>query len=464
MKTTQFLSIALASVILLAGCAKEDEATNLPENGKRIYTLEAATPDDSRTSLDGKKVYWAEGDALGVAEYREKDENMPTPITYNIATGPGSQIATFTSPTGITTNKFLAVYPASCYRDGRFLKLPLPDTQTYVENGIANNMLPMYAFSEDPMHLSFEYAASVLRVPVYADVAGEKVASVTVSISGIDRSNGSYPLAGTLYFATTNWGLFYGFASSVDTTSIVYNMNGTELSTDPENPTVLNIVVGASGPGKKYNYNILKGLTFFFESTDGRSFTKTKASDLKVNLGTVVKFPTLKCSFNQIADVVVKVDGGEETIWSDYIESPTIAQNSIVVTTKNDGVLTDTMLSFLKQQVDACKNAVVLDMHGAKYGSVTFPATFQSSTKLAEIYLPYNITTLAIEALCNCRNLTDAHLHEGLLTINNNALGFTAIKTLYIPASVNQIGYFILRGAGSEVGNKAYDVALNNQT
>ena len=465
MKTTQFLSIALASVILFAGCAKEDEATNLPENGKRIYTLEAATPDDSRTTLDGVKVYWAKGDALGVVEYRAKGENMPTPITYNIATGAGLQIATFTSPTGITTDKFLAVYPASgCYRDGTCLFLPLPATQTYVENGIANNMLPMYAFSEDPMHLSFKYAASVLRVPVYADVAGEKVARVTVSVSGIDKPNDSYPLAGTLYFATANWGKFYGFSSGVTTTSIVYNMNGTELSTDPENPTVLNIVVGASGP--RTTYNILKGLTFFFESTDGRSFTKTKASDLKVNLGTVVKFPTLKCSFNQIADIVVKVDGGKETIWSDYIESPTIANNSIVVTTKNDGVLTDPMLSFLKQQVDACENAVVLDMQGAKYGSVTFPATFQSSTKLAEIYLPYNITTLATEALCNCRNLTDAHLHEGLLTINNNALGYTAIKTLYIPASVNQIGYFILRGAGSEVagGNKAYNVAADNQT
>lgn len=464
MKTTQFLSIALASVVLLAGCAKEDETTNLPENGQKIYTLEAATPDDSRTALDGVKVYWAEGDALGVVEYRASGENMTTPITYNIATGAGSQIATFTSPIGIATDKFLAVYPASGYRSGTFLMLPLPATQTYVENGIANNTLPMYAFSEDPKHLSFKYAASVLRVPVYADAAGEKVARVTVSISKIDRGNDSYPLAGTLYFATANWGKFYGFSSGVTTTSIVYNMNDTELSTDPENPTVLNIVVGANGPTK--TYNILQGLTFFFESTDGRSFTKTKGSDLQVNLGTVVNFPKLKCAFNQISDIVVKVDGGEETIWSDYIESPTVATNSIVVTTQNDASLTDNMLSVLKQQVDACANAVVLDMRGAKYGSVTFPATFKESTKLAEIYLPYNITNLAKQALYKCSNLTDAHLHEGLLTINDNAFGYTAINPLYIPASVNKIGYFILNGTGSGAagGNKAYDVAADNQT
>ncbi|MGN0091515.1 MAG: leucine-rich repeat protein, partial [Alistipes sp.] len=450
MKTTQFLSIALASVVLLAGCAKEDETTNLPENGKKIHTLEAATPDDSRTALDGVKVYWAEGDALGVAEYRASGEKMPAPITYNIATGAGSQIATFTSPTGITTDKFLAVYPASgCHNSGTFLKLLLPATQTYVANGIANNVLPMYAFSEDPMHLSFNYAASVLRVPVYADAAGEKVDRVTVSVSGIDKANGSYPLAGELYFATANWGKFYGFSSTVETTSIEYNMNDTELSTDPENPTVLNIVVGASGVNK--TYNILKDLTFFFELTDGRSFTKTKGSPLTVGLGTVVNFPKLKCLFNQISDIVVKVDGGEETIWLDYIESPTVATNSIVVTTKNDVSLTENMLSFLKQQVDACANAVVLDMKGAKYISAVFPDIFKNSTKLAEIYLPYNITNLVKQAFYMCSYLTDAHLHEGLLTINDNAFGYTAINPLYIPASVNKIGYFILNGGGAAV-------------
>lgn len=464
MKTVQFLSIALASVVLLAGCAKEDETTNLPENGQKIHTLEAATPDDSRTALDGVKVYWAEGDALGVVEYTGKDSLLNKSITYNIATGAGSQIATFTSPTGITTDKFLAVYPASGgFPSVKNFLLPLPATQTYVENGIANNTLPMYAFSEDPMHLSFKYAASVLRVPVYADAAGEKVARVTVSISEIDRGNYSYPLAGTLYFSTANWGQFYGFSSGVKTTSIVYNMNDTELSTDPENPTVLNIVVGANGPTK--TYNILKGLKFFFESTDGRSFTKTKGSDLQVNLGTVVNFPKLKCAFNQITNIVVKVDGGEETIWSDYIESPTVATNSIVVTTKNDAVLTETMLSFLKQQVDACANAVVLDMQGAKYGSDVFPDIFKKSTKLAEIYLPSNIKEIEKQAFYMCSKLTDAHLHEGLLTINDDVFGYTAINPLYIPASVSSIGHFIMRGTGSTVaGNKAYDVAADNQT
>lgn len=470
MKTSKLLAVALASAALMTGCAKGDEESNLPDSGKQIHTLEATTPDDSRTTLDGVSVNWAEGDALGVVEYRDKDATdwaAWKPVTYTLTSGAGEKTAIFSAEEGITTEKLLAVFPASACRTNSYIcYLNIPAKQTYVKDGIANDLLPMYAFSDDPKKLSFKYAAGVLRVPVYADVEGVKLANVTLSVeapvyegSSGTPTNGVFAIACDVYFSPKSWGTFYGQSHQSTGSSITYEMNGTELSADAANPTILNIVVSTH-----VNSNILKNLTFKFEAVDGRSFFKAKSSPLTVTTGTVVKFPALACTFKDVEDVLVKVDDAEAQPWSEYLKNPTIATSTIKVATQNDAFVTAGQLSLLKQQIEKCAAPIVLDMQDAKYETAIFPDTFKYLAKLSEIYLPKNITEIAVRAFMGCGHLTDPHLHEGLLRIRQEAFNNTPINPLYIPASVTTIDYFILRGTGSTyAGNKAYEVDADNQ-
>lgn len=475
MKTTKFLAVAMAAAALLAGCTKGDEEINVPDNGKKIYTLEATTPDDSRTVLDGVSVKWADGDALAVAEYREYNghENDQTywdawkPFTYTLTSGAGSTHGVFSSEAGASTEKLLAVYPASACRTGKHIfYVNVPSTQKYVANGIADDLLPMYAFTEDPTKLAFKHMASVLRIPVYADAAGVKVDKVTLAVetpqfngeSGIP-TNGVYAITGDLYFSPASWGNYYGMSHQSTGSAIVYDMNNTELSADKDNPTVLNIVVA----GSNKTGNTLKNLTLKFETADGRSFFKSKTSPLTVAIGTVVNFPTLACEFKDVEDVLVKVDDNEALGWSEYLQNLTVATESITVTTQNDAFMTLNQLILLGNHIKQCETPVVLNMAGAKYESGNFPDTFKYNSKLAEIYLPNNITKINKRAFIGCSNLTNPHLSEGLLTIEQEAFNNTPINPLYIPASVTNISYFILRGTTGD-GNKAYDVDADNQT
>lgn len=470
MKTTKFLAVALVSAALMTGCAKGDEEIGMPDNGKQIHTLEATTPDESRTTLDGVSVNWAEGDALGVVEYRDKDATdwaTWKPVTYTLTSGAGEKTAIFSADDGIKTDKLLAVFPASACRTYSYIcYLRIPAKQTYVNDGIANDLLPMYAFSDDSKKLSFKYAAGVLRVPVYADVEGMKVTRVTVSAeapiyegTSDMPKNGVYPIAGEVYFSPKSWGNFYGMVHQSQGVAIAYEMNGTELSTDAANPTILNIVVCTH-----VDSNTIKNLTFKFETVDGRSFFKAKSSPLTVNTGTVVKFPALACTFKEVEDVLVTIDGAEAQPWSEYLKNPTVATASIKVATRNDAFVTDGQLSLLKEQISKSEAPIVLDMQEATYESSVFPDTFKYVTKLAEIYLPKNTTEIATRAFIGCSHLTDPHLREGLLRIRQEAFDNTPINPLYIPASVIRIDYFILRGTGSDfAGNKAYDVDVDNQ-
>ena len=474
MKTTRFLAVALVAGAMLSGCAKGDDEPILPNDGKKLYTLEADTPDESRTSLDGVSVKWSEGDALAVAEYREyngheNDQaywNAWKPFTYTLTSGAGTTHGVFSSQAGASTEKLLAVYPAkACYTSRHIFFVTVPATQTYVANGIADNVLPMYAFTEDPTKLSFKHMTSVLRIPVYADVAGVKVDKVTLSVetpqfegSSGTSTNGVYAITGNLYFSPAVWGNYYGMSHQSTGSTIVYEMNNTELSTDKDNPTVLNIVVA----GSTKTGNTLKNLTLKFETSDGRSFFKSKTSPLTVAIGTVVNFPALACEFKDVEDVVVKVDDGEALGWSEYLQNLTVATKSITVTTQNDAFMTLNQLLVLSNHIKQCATPVVLNMEGAKYESGNFPDSFKYNSKLAEIYLPNNITKINKQAFIGCASLTDPHLSEGLLTIEQEAFNNTPINPLYIPASVTKISYFILRGTTGD-GNKAYDVDADNQ-
>ena len=166
---------------LLASCAKVTEevipAEIDPEisNVKTVLTVGIGT--DTKTYLgdDGSathKVYWSNGDVIAVNGVDSDPlaglvgDNNSAEFTLN----------------GLLSTPYKAIYPASIYTDATHITLP--DSQTWVDDNIADDMFPMAAYSEDGSGLAMKHLCSIIKVSIMQATSGDADDIVQVRFKG----------------------------------------------------------------------------------------------------------------------------------------------------------------------------------------------------------------------------------------------------------------------------------------
>lgn len=185
--------LAVATTIL-SGCSKENENNITPVDSQEGLELGAIIP-ESRTYLNGKDVFWSEGDKLTVWS------DQRTPLTYNLSSGANSASAIFTytptpaAPKGIVGNEFYAIYPQSpkttVSGNQGFIELPNTQNCSSADNtaNFESNFNPMAAVNDKLNNMVFYNLCGILVVEVTPD----QDLNLTKIIL---NTNGSQPLCG----------------------------------------------------------------------------------------------------------------------------------------------------------------------------------------------------------------------------------------------------------------------------
>lgn len=183
MKKVILLILASASVIF-ASCNKSFNEVNVtPEKGNTTFSVSIA---DTKTSLDGTFVKWAEGDQIRVYGYSASGTESKV---YTIKSGAGTRSAVFENtedPIG-EFDKYFAVYPADAKYNLKTSSLPDKleinsafdlTGQTAVQNGFDPSFALMLAQANSDKQLVFKYGVGFIKLKIPFD-------NVTaVSISG----------------------------------------------------------------------------------------------------------------------------------------------------------------------------------------------------------------------------------------------------------------------------------------
>lgn len=161
MKSKLFLAIAIGAMTLTA-CNKEDLGNIIPSN----ETISANLVDETtqtRTTLNGLQVVWSADDKISVFT---DTGNSVSNNAGTIKSGVGTTSATFDVVLEGTT-KLAAAYPymsGTTYVDGK-ITMTLPDSYTYVENGIGG--APMAAIiNNQTSAIAFKNAGALMGLTV----------------------------------------------------------------------------------------------------------------------------------------------------------------------------------------------------------------------------------------------------------------------------------------------------------
>ena len=280
-----------ATVVVSAACSK----TEAPKSTNEVKTIsvkmaELQNDDETKTELaplDGiyKKLVWSATDKIYVSttgEITAKGGQSFTYSTYTLYSGSGTTEATFTGLSPAGTGKYVAVYTGACDYDvlnevilftknDTYFQAAIPVNQTYVENGIAQYAMPMYACGADLDNLSFKLMGNVLRFNLYNGDGGKviKIKSIKLTAGGEMKSRG---IAGPFAIEVAE------LESGIDNVFGIWNVNGTSakgsdhvnyscgdgvlLSTDPGKPTAFNVVISRTRPTNeepitaRFTYNV----------------------------------------------------------------------------------------------------------------------------------------------------------------------------------------------------------------
>lgn len=279
-----------AMVLGVVSCHKE---ASLPTEKLVYVRVEASTPDDTKTSLDGLRVDFNPGDVIGVAE------RSTGATIYPLTTVSGGHKAVFEGylPEGFTKGR--AVYPYTgeekCSSADNFHVTTPHGVQTGVPGGIADGGSTMWArFDNISDGMLFHHANALLRL----DVAGSSVAGITISTGAPANDT---KLQGFLAIVD-------GRAANLSTASGVSSISKSdgglrEISLVPESELFT--------PGTYYvpilatavNERVLGGLAVTYTMADGTTYSKQSDRQFKVEQG---KIYNLNLDEQPLEDIVGK--------------------------------------------------------------------------------------------------------------------------------------------------------------
>ncbi|MBR3075616.1 MAG: hypothetical protein IKH11_07695 [Bacteroidales bacterium] len=167
MKKYLFFAAAFAA-LLSVSCTKEN---NVPAK-VGATTLEASLSPLGKTTIDGVKVSWAEGDAISVNGVGSESLSQ------------GGATATFTMTSEVNA-PYCAVYPSIIYYGDEIVEL---SDVMYLEQCTS---IPMAAYSDSKTSLSFKPLTAIIKIPVTGE-DGVSLATVTLKSNGDEQVSGPF--------------------------------------------------------------------------------------------------------------------------------------------------------------------------------------------------------------------------------------------------------------------------------
>lgn len=434
-----FTAIAIA-VMLLGSCSKTSVETGTVTEKA---TLSASIEDvDTKTTLDGVEVRWSENDKLAL--YSDSDL---TKKEYTLTSGIGEKKATFTGDL-IGGTKFIAIYPSkSAVFESNIpaIRINTPHNQTYVENGIADDLLPMVATGTSLDKMNFTYVGGILRIKLFAQTS-KKIKSILFSPNNINNISGTVRYS-YCFTADKNWATLGNYGAAPSENNITLNCGSVALSTDKNNPTVFNIVYGGSFSCEDFTVTV--------ESVSGEKMLLSKKGISTFEKGRIKTFNATEFRDNVASEnKVIALDGDQEG--EPLYSCKSTPSTSVKVLTKNE-VLTSADIDHIISIVEKADNAIELDLSESQYTSTTLCTIV--SKKIRSIKLPSNVTKLQKNAFKGCTALEEIDLTK-ITTIETYAFDYCAFTTINIPASVTNISDDWISYSGSKV--TAYKVDENN--
>lgn len=417
MKKTMIVCTAVLGALLFAACNKLETVSQEPE--VKMATLTADIRQDTKTTLDGVSVKWSADDALAV--FSNDDYTKTEYVSNNTGTNTTHAVFIGEPKTG---TRFLATYPSSrsSFRaETNYINVRIPDSQTYVENGIANNLLPMYATGTSLENMTFDYLGGVLRIRLWASTT-TKVSEIKLTANELVSTNHMLDID-----VNTN-GNFTYYGGSGSTYSITLNCPSPVTLGDEEHPTEFNIVY--------MPFSVSTGFVVKVTADAGVMYL-TKTGSFTFARGKVTGFNAKEFEVSA-ADPTkqASLDGENWSPLATFGGKP--EPNLYVKTAENP--LNSIDLATIKTIIGRSDSYnVVLDMSASTYENTTFPNGLMATNKLQEITLPSNITTLGLQCFKNCSHLSSIFGLNHVTAISGQSFDFTAFTSLHLPASVTSI-------------------------
>lgn len=293
------LSSAALAALLFVGCSSDNTDDVTPAGEVKTYTELGAGLPSTRTTLNGTSVVWSASDEISVWS-----DVTTTPVTFSLASGAGTQNATFTVPEGsgvkgTASSIYKAVYPANS--NGNIV---LPQNQNWNDYAnFSNNVNPMVAVGTDLSNMQFKNVCGVIVVRVSADATG-------TILNGITLSNASLkPLAGTgsLTFSGTSdptitWQTAY--------TSVTLQC-GEQISTTAQDYYI--VVPAGSYP------DLTLTLSYKTGSNPTQTYTKTRNTSVTVQAGMITTVGAnfaLTTTVYKVGDLYPNADSAEGVVYA----------------------------------------------------------------------------------------------------------------------------------------------------
>lgn len=267
MKKLPLLSSAALAALLFVGCSSDNTDDVTPAGEVKTYTELGAGLPSTRTTLDGESVVWSESDEISVWS-----DVTTTPVTFSLASGAGTQNATFTVPQGsgvkgTASSIYKAVYPANANGN-----ISIPQAQSWNDYAnFSNNVNPMVAVGTDLSNMQFKNVCGIIVLQVETDEPGTILSRIQLS------TNSSQPLAGTgrLSFTGTDYSIQWESADYSVTLQC-----GQEISTTGMQQYYIVVPAGTYS-------DLTLSLLYKPGSNPSQTYTKTRNTSVTVGAGNI---------------------------------------------------------------------------------------------------------------------------------------------------------------------------------
>lgn len=312
----KFYFIAAIIAIATVACSKNEQPGQDSANQIKSFTM--SMPDmqkgtETKTGLildAGKynKLVWKENDRVYVStpaafsshghdgpyNYYETTANDVTIAGFSYAGNAGGDVAD-------DTNYFVTYGASPRSSSGGHIKLVVPGTQSYVENGIASNTMPMFGYGSDLNNMGMKCYANILRLNLYASEGGVKVTKIELTPTEVHDY--WYSIAGSMAIAIGTYASAYADPTSTSLWSVkggdalnkvTYNCgSGVALASDAEHATAFNIVFSRHLSDKDANF--IRATITYVKGSDPTIYTRTKVlsnltKDKRHELGKIYTF------------------------------------------------------------------------------------------------------------------------------------------------------------------------------
>lgn len=259
MKKIKYILTAATFCTILQSCEVVQICQSREHMEQKTFVSTLA-PDTKTTLVDGKKVYWTEGDAISIFDNSSWSNNRFAATDLNANT------ATFSGYTKPDATAYYALYPyspeASCASDGT-IKVKLPRSQKAVPGTFDTGLNISVAVTKDES-LAFKNVCALVKMTVPQEM--DEVVSLTLS--------STEPLAGDMKIAIDKEG--------VPSMSALLSSSSREVTIGDGKSKII--------PGNYY-FVIAPGnhqFTICVRLSSGQMYARSSASELRIDANQII--------------------------------------------------------------------------------------------------------------------------------------------------------------------------------